>query len=135
MERNMNTNAFLVEYDNLIYGSSQPIHTDVITIKTSESMKRGTMIAKVSTTNRYIILGENLTAEETQANGVAVPDCITAQDIAVEDIAGEEVVVAVYTSGLFNGNSIQYKNEHELTEAELDELRKKGILIKNAQKF
>lgn len=135
MERCMNTNAFSVESDNLLYGGSQPILTDAITIKASESIKRGSIIAKVSTTHRYLILGDSLTEEETQANAIAIPDCITAQDIAVEDITGEEVVVAVYISGLFNGNSILSKREEELTEEELEELRKKGIFIKYAHKF
>jgi hypothetical protein len=54
-------------------------------------------------------------------------DCVLCDDITVGTTSDENV--AVYVSGCFNEDALIMDEDYTLTEADKDELRKKGILL------
>ena len=63
--------------------------------------------------------------------GVNEPDCVLTDDVDVGTSAEENV--AIYVSGCFNEAALIMAEDHSLTEADRDTLRKKGILLGTVQ--
>jgi len=59
-----------------------------------------------------------------------IPDCIIADDVEVGTTA--DVKVAAYVSGNFNLNKCIVAEGYTITEADLDELRRKNIMFRKA---
>ena len=63
--------------------------------------------------------------------GTNSPDCVLADDTVVGTTSDENVLV--YISGHFNVSALKMAEDYTITEADKDELRKKGILLGNSQ--
>lgn len=60
------------------------------------------------------------------------PNCILCDDTTV---GRDNVSVAVYTAGCFDGGKVTVSAGYALTDADRDELRMRGIVFKDAQKM
>lgn len=122
-----------VEPDNLIVGLTPApmVHGGTIRKGSAEATyKRGTIMAKSSGTagdGKLVVLGSEAASSET-----LTADCILCDDITVGTEADE--AVAVYIGGCFNSNKVIVADEYTLTEADKDNLRMRGIILKAAAK-
>jgi len=73
--------------------------------------------------------GETVAIKYTTGGGGA--DCVLCDDVTVGTTSDENV--AVYVSGCFNAAALIMDEDYTLTEADKDELRKKGILLGTVQ--
>lgn len=69
--------------------------------------------------------GKSIAIKYTTGGGNA--DCVLCDDVTVGTTDDENV--AVYVSGCFNEDALIMDEDYALTEADRDELRKKGILL------
>jgi len=73
--------------------------------------------------------GKAIAIKYTTGGGGA--DCVLCDDVTVGTTSDENV--AVYVSGCFNAAALIVDEDYTLTEADKDELRKKGILLGTVQ--
>jgi hypothetical protein len=83
--------------------------------------KRGTVLGKADGSTKLAVLGS--------AEGL-VPDCILCDDVQVE--AGADTAISVYTAGCFDPDKVTVADGYTMTDSDLDELRKRGIVFKAA---
>jgi hypothetical protein len=85
------------------------------------SYTRGTVLGKAEGSAKLAVLGsvEGLT-----------PDCILCDDVQVE--AGTDTAISVYTAGCFDPDKVTVADGYTMTDSDLDELRKRGIVFKAA---
>ena len=118
-----------MEPDDLIAGlePAPMVHGATIRKGSAETTyKRGTIMAKSSGTagdGKLVILGSTAASSET-----LTADCILCDDVTVG--TGADEAVAVYVGGCFNANKAIVKAEYDLTEADKDALRVRGIILK-----
>lgn len=100
------------------------------TIRAQEStplvIKRGTIMAISSTDNKIVPLG---TTANSGGGETLTPDCVLCDDITV---GTSDINVAVYAAGCFNANRVITANNHVITAADKDTLRKYDIILKAA---
>lgn len=97
-------------------------------LSAAATLKRGTILAKSSGTagdGKLVVLGTAAVSNET-----LTPDCILCDDIDVGTSADEKV--AVYTAGCFDPDKVTVAASHTISETEIDNLRMRGIVFKNA---
>lgn len=87
--------------------------------------KRGTILAKSSTSGKLVILGT--TADE---GDTLTPDCILCDETVVGTEA--DVSVEVYTAGCFDPKKTFVADGYTITEADKDKLRERNIVFKAA---
>lgn len=92
-------------------------------------IKRGTIMAISSADGKLVPLG---TTANSSSSETLTPDCVLCDDITV---ATSDINVAVYASGCFNANRVITVNNHVITAAEKDTLRKYDIILKAASKI
>ena len=126
MARTFSTNPLgTMEFDGLISGLTPQTKVTGATIRklgTAATLKRGTILAKSSTDNKCVVLGNTAAESET-----LTPCYILTDDIDVGTTADENV--AVYDMGCFNPNKLIAKEGYTITEADKDALRVRGIFI------
>ena len=114
--------------DDLFADTFPSQRVDVRTIRKQSAdslvIKRGTLMAMSSTDSKLVPLGTTAAEGET-----LTPDCILCDDTVV---GTEDVTATVYASGCFNANRITIVNDHTITAAEKDTLRKYDIILKAA---
>lgn len=128
MAKHLNDKVGSMEYDKLIAGMAPPpkVSSGVITkLATAATYPRGTVLCRSSGTGgdgKLKILGTSAVENET-----LTPDCILCDD---EDIGTDaDVNVAVYVMGCFNEDALTVGEEHDITQADKDALRERGIYI------
>ena len=102
-------------------------------------LARGTLMAIDEADQKLVVLGTVLGTEggtEGDTEGdteedVLTPDCVLADDVTVG--TEEDVNVVAYISGCFDPDRITVAEGYELTAADIDALRVRNILFKNAQ--
>jgi hypothetical protein len=115
-----------MEYDNLLAGLTPAplVQSGTIRLLAEETAyARGTVLAKSNVDNKLVILGTAADAEEE-----LTADCVLCEDTVVGTDA--DVFVAVYAMGNLNEDALTVADGYTMTEADSDELRKKGIYLK-----
>lgn len=108
--------------DNLIAGTTQ-IVTDAVTIISGQTISRGDVLGKITTSGKYNL---SLTAA---GDGSQTAYAIAAEDV---DASGGDVAdAAVYIKGEFNENSLTLGTGHTAATVKT-QLRELGINIKSA---
>lgn len=106
-------------FDNLILGTSIPILTEnVIVVAGAGALNRGTILGKVTASNKYNI------CDSTKTDGTQTAVCILSESIT----ATTDTVATVYRTGQFNrGKLIVAATDTVLNHEE--ELRKNSIFL------
>lgn len=131
MARTLSRKVDSMEYDGLISGLTPETKVAGGTIRKlaeSATYVRGTILAKSSGDSgdgKLVILGTEAGGDE-----ILTPDCILADDVEVG--TNEDVNVAVYDMGCFNPDKLTVKESYEITEADKDALRVRGIFLASA---
>lgn len=108
-------------FDGLISGTLPPVQIGGGKIgKLSEegTIKRGTVLVK-GEDGKLAVIG----------SGEGTPDCILCDDLDVG--TEDDETVAVYTAGCFDPDFLTVADGYTLTDADIDALRIRGIVLKN----
>lgn len=117
MGKRLDTTIGPVEYDNLIAAVYPPVTTFMVTLDGSQGvLKRGTVLA--GTKAEAKIMTTSLT-----------PFAILADDT---DTTGGDVAALAYRTGHFIKGGLIVAAAYELTAADIEALRGKGILVSDA---
>ena len=113
-----------MEYDKLIAGMTPPVKvaSGVIAKLTGSAAaySRGTILAKSAADGKLYLLGSETPEDLT-------PDCILCDD---EEIGTDaDANVAVYVMGCFNEGAVTVKEDYDITQADRDALRERGIYL------
>lgn len=124
MAKHLNGKIGSMEYDKLIAGMTPPVKvaSGVIAKLTgaTTTYSRGTVLAKSAADGKLYLLGSETPEDLT-------PDCILCDD---EEIGTDaDANVAVYVMGCFNENALIAKAEYDITQADRDALRERGIYL------
>lgn len=120
-----------MEYDGLITDLTPAVQIGgglIRKLDKAATIKRGTVLAMSTGTagdNKLVVLGTAAKENET-----LTVNCILCDDTEVGTDA--DVTAAVYTAGCFNASKITVASEHTLSEADKDNLRMRGIVLKAA---
>ena len=124
MAKHLNDKIGSMEYDKLIAGMTPPVKvaSGVIAKLTGSAAaySRGTVLAKSAVDGKLYLLGSETPEDLT-------PDCILCDD---EEIGTDaDANVAVYVMGCFNEEALTVKEEYDITQADRDALRERGIYL------
>ncbi len=128
MATHLNRKVGAVEYDKLIAGISPAVHVNSGVIRqlaAAATYPRGTVLAKSSGSagdGKLVILGTTAITNET-----LTPDCVLCDDTEIGTTAA--VNAAVYTAGCFNADALTVKDSYDITEADKDKLRERGVYL------
>lgn len=120
-----------MEYDGLITDLTPAVQIGggvIRKLDQAATIKRGTVLAMSTGTagdNKLVVLGT-----ANKENETLTANCILCDDMEVGTSA--DVTAAVYTAGCFNAAKITVASEHTLSEADKDNLRMRGIVLKTA---
>lgn len=129
---NLNEKIADVSFDGLITDNQPAALTRARTIRKGSAAAtyvRGTIMAVSGGSagdGKLVILGTTAASNET-----LTPDCVLCDDVEVGTAADKDTVA--YISGCFDPDKITVKESYTLTAADLDALRVRNILFKNAQ--
>lgn len=132
MNRDLHEKLGSMEFEKLFAGLEPKALTHPATIRklgTAATIKRGTLLAKSSGSGgdgKLVVFGTTAGSNET-----LTADCILTDDIEVGTAADENVLV--YISGNFNEAALILATGATISEADRDELRKKGIILGTVQ--
>lgn len=118
-----------MEYDGLITDPTPAVQIGgglIRKLDKAATIKRGTVLAMSTGTagdNKLVVLGTAAKENET-----LTANCILCDDTDVG--TGADVHVPVYTAGCFNTNKIVVADEYTISEADKDNLRMRGIVLK-----
>ena len=124
MAKHLNGKVGSMKHDNLISGMTPPpkVASGVIAKLTGNAATypRGTILAKSAADGKLYLLGSDTPDDLT-------PDCVLCDE---EDIGTDaDVNVAVYVMGCFNEGALIVKEEYDITQADRDALRERGIYL------
>lgn len=125
----LNNHVATMEYEKLFAGLNPPYKVASGTIEklsAAATYKRGTVLALSSTSNKLKILGTAASGNET-----LIADCILCDDVEIGST--EDVNVAVYVIGNFNKDALIVKEGYTLTDADVTNLRQRGIYLGTVQ--
>lgn len=114
-----------MEYDGLIADPIPVIQTAgavIGSIEAGTTIKRGTVLGKSAADGKLAVLGTD--GADLEAYGILCDD-ITAEIEAITDAP-----VVIYTAGCFNSKKISVAEGYSITAADIDTLRKYGIVLK-----
>ena len=129
MNRDLHEKIGSVEFEKLFAGMQPPALVHGATIRklgTAGTIKRGTLLSKSSADGKLVIFGSTAAQGETLS-----ADCVLTDDIEVGTTADENVTV--YISDCFNEAALILADNATISEADRDELRKKGIILGTVQ--
>ena len=126
MAKHLNSKIGSMEYDNLISGMTPAVKvaSGIIAKITGSAATypRGSVLAKSTADGKLYLLGSDTPEDLT-------PDCILCDD---EEIGTDsDTNVAVYVMGCINENALTVKEEYDITQADRDTLRERGIYLSN----
>lgn len=110
--------------EEFLVAGPQPLDVVHVTIKAGMKLTRGTILA-LDENGKCVSLGTAKASGETKEPTAAY---ILAEDV---DASKDDATAEAYRSGNFIKESLTCAAEHELTEAEIQELRKCGIVLEN----
>ena len=131
MAKNLYSKLGDMEFDGLITDVLPEVIVRGVTVRklgTAATLKRGTILAKSSGSagdGKMVVLGNTAASNET-----LTADCILCDDVAVG--TSDDVVANVYVAGCFDLSKCTVKTAYTITQDDLDKLRERGILFKNA---
>lgn len=131
MAKNLYSKLGDMEFDGLITDVLPEVIVRGVTVRklgTAATLKRGTILAKSSGSagdGKMVVLGNTAASNET-----LTADCILCDDVDVGTSA--DVVANVYVAGCFDKSKCTVKTGYTITQDDLDKLRERGILFKNA---
>ena len=132
MSKRLDENLGSVGYDGLIVANEPVADVFTVTIRkeatAAATYKRGTVLALPAGTagdGKLVILGSTAANNET-----LTPDCVLCDDVTVGTDADEKV--AVYTAGCFDPDKVSVAASYSITETDKDNLRMRGIVLKDA---
>ncbi len=126
--KDLNTYLGEMEYDGLISDLTPKTEVGGRTLRKlaeAATLKRGTILARSSADGTVVVLGTDAAEGET-----LTPDSILCDDVEVG--TDTDVTVAVYTAGCFNTAKTHVADGYAVTDADVDTLRKYGIVCKAA---
>ncbi|MFM1655644.1 head decoration protein [Brevibacillus sp. B_LB10_24] len=110
-----------VENRTLFAGTEIPAMTSSVTVLAGQGvLKTGSILGKVTADGKYKLVNK------ASADGSQVASVVLAEDL---DTTGADQVAVVYTSGLFNADSLSVA-AGDTVEAHKEELRDGNIYIK-----
>lgn len=113
--------------DNLIAHIDPPVYTTGINLKAgSGSVERGTILTRDGKTAYYVVYGDVETVGSV-ATPVGSPSIILADPVELQASAPTPGVG--YRAGCFNINAVKVKDGYELSQDDVDELRKNDIIL------
>ncbi len=128
MAKHLNDKVGSMAYDKLIAGMtpSPKVASGIITkLATAATYPRGTILCRSSGTGgdgKLKILGTAAGSNET-----LTPDCVLCDE---ENIGTDaDANVAVYVMGCFNEDAVTVEAEYDITQADRDALRERGIYL------
>lgn len=123
----MNSTAYEVTPDKLIYDSKHPIDVKLVTVASgSGQLTRGTILSLTSD-GKYVVTGSTLASDVT-----AEANCIIATGVDTTENTGSDIPVEVYVSGHFNENEVTVASSYTLTATDKENLRDAGIFLSSA---
>lgn len=132
--KNLNQKIGEMSFDGLIAGLTPETQVGGGTIRkmtgAAVTLNRGTILAKSSGNagdGKLVVLGTTAATNET-----LTPDCVLCDDIEVGTTEDEDV--AVYTAGSFNTGKVAVADGYTITDADMDALRVRDIVLKAVSK-
>lgn len=107
------------EPDNLFGGTVTPKATETITVAINQSLKRGTVLGRITSS------GEFQKVDSTKSDGSEIAIAILAEDVETTDTT--KIAVA-YLTGEFNKRAVTVDDETKFDTHEFN-LRKVGIFL------
>lgn len=121
MVQNLINSAYNMEPDNLVYDADKTIDATVISMTSPQTvLKRGTLLG-ITSDYDYVIYG---TPDTTSAPCYIVSDTL---DVTKET---GRVEVGAYIAGYFRKEAVIVADGYDMTEGDMQELRKLGIILK-----
>lgn len=141
MGKRLDENLESVGFDNLIasmYPPAEVFHVCFRKEGTAAAVyKRGTLVALSDADGKYVIMGatpQSITTGEGDS-ATTVTETLVANAVLAEDVyvgtTTDEVAVA-YRTGHFNTNRLIVADDYDITAADKEALRCKGILLSDA---
>jgi len=115
-----------MEYDGLITDLNPPVEVRgrVIAKQSSEkTFLRGTIFARSKADSKLYILGSTPDTGDT-----LTPDCILCDDSEIGTV--NDLDTPVYTAGCFHPGKVTVADGYTISDADLDELRKRNIVFR-----
>lgn len=125
--RNLHNKIGEMEFDGLITDVVPDIQVRGGTIAAPDeavTYKRGTVLAKSTASGKLYMLGSTASDGDT-----LTPDCILCDNT---DMETSDAPVTVYTAGCFDETKVSVAEGYIITETDMDNLRKRGIVFKSA---
>lgn len=110
--------------EEFLVAGPQPLDVVHVTIKKGMKLTRGTILA-LDENAKCVSLGTAKVSEETKEPTAAY---ILAEDV---DATEADTTAEAYRSGNFIKDSLKCASSYEITEADIQELRKCGIVLEN----
>ena len=145
MIENLINKPYKMEPDNLIMDINRTMDATLISMTSPQAeLKRGTLLG-ITQDYDYVVYGgtdsqaassvdknssEDKTSPEAVLQSTRVTPCYIVSDTIDLTKETEKVEVGVYTAGTFRKSAVIVAEDYELTEADLQELRKLGIILK-----
>lgn len=139
MMQNLINKAYKMEPDNLIMDISRTMDATLISMTSPQKvLKRGTLLG-ITPDYDYVVYG----GADSQASSSAddstpqaalqassVTPCYIVSDTIDLSEETQKVEIGVYTAGEFRKSAVIVAEGYELTDGDLQELRKLGIILK-----
>lgn len=125
--KNLSRKVEEVTYDGLITDLTPPVEVRGGIIKGISGgavLKRGTLLARNTADDTLSVY--NGATETAKPYGILCDDTT---------VGAENLECAVYTAGCFDADKVILKEGYTLKAADLDEMRMRNIVFKNAQKM
>lgn len=125
--KNLSRKVEEVTYDGLITDLTPPVEVRGGIIKGISGgavLKRGTLLARSTSDDTLSVY--NGATETAKPYGILCDDTT---------VGAENLECAVYTAGCFDADKVILKEGYTLKSADLDEMRMRNIVFKNAQKM
>lgn len=128
MTKKMNENVGTMEHDGLVYDGKFPVDVMTIKLKSGQGvLKRGSIICRVTVQDgddSTVILGTTASSGETLNASYILSD-----DVDTTETTGSLLVATAYRTGHFARQKLITKNNTNITENTVNELRSGGIYI------
>lgn len=134
MSKVLNSDAYKVEYDNLISSGNHPIDVTVVNVESGHGvLKRGTVLSHV-VVEAVEAVGDTPAVEAFVGYRVLGTNKTDAKFIIADDVdttttSGSNVPVTVYKSGGFNANALIADANYTIPTSVYEKLRTVGIFI------
>lgn len=109
--------------ENLVIGDFDDLVGEPITVVSGQKLPRGTVIGKITTSDKYTI------SESAATDGSEIPDFVLAEDC---DASSGDKPALAYSGGMFNAQALTIGAGHTIASIK-EGLRIKNIILVNIQ--